>query len=91
MTLVPFSVSLSAFQWMPLEEYAAQPFIQKHEQFNYIAKACLEKKKGNYAGFSAVPTTTAFSRKQNYLYFNNKDLSGTNTCENSHPGKLWSP
>lgn len=82
---------LSTFQWMPLEEYAAQPFIQKHEQFNYIAKACLEKKRGNYTGFSAVPAATGFSSKKNYLYFNKKDLSGTNIYENSNAGKLWSP
>ncbi|KAI8557909.1 hypothetical protein RHMOL_Rhmol04G0047600 [Rhododendron molle] len=79
---------IAAAKWMPLEEYAAQPFNQKHEQFNFIAKACLEKKKGNYTGFSAVPTTTGFTRKQNYLYLNKEDLRGTNICENSHTGKL---
>ncbi|KAA8526624.1 hypothetical protein F0562_008173 [Nyssa sinensis] len=62
-------------QWMQLEEYAAQPFVQTHEQFSYIAKICLAKKDNDYAaGFSAVPTTTGFSAKKSYLYFNNQDL-----------------
>lgn len=83
---------VAAAKWMPLEEYAAQPFIQKHELFNNIAKACLEKKKDNYTGFSAVHATTGFSSKKSYLYINKKDLlSCTNTCENSYMGKMRSP
>ncbi|CAL5336069.1 unnamed protein product [Camellia sinensis] len=62
---------IEAAKWMPLEEYAAQPFNQKREQFSKIANICLEKKKNNYTGFSAAPSTTAFSSKKNYLYFNN--------------------
>ncbi|THF95386.1 hypothetical protein TEA_003314 [Camellia sinensis var. sinensis] len=62
---------IEAAKWMPIEEYAAQPFNQKREQFNKIANICLEKKKNNYTGFSATPSTTAFSSKKNYLYFNN--------------------
>jgi len=60
-------------KWMPFEEYAAQPFVQKHEMFTLIANVCLEKKKNNYAGLSAVPTTTSFSSKRSILYVN-KDL-----------------
>jgi hypothetical protein len=37
---------------MPFEEYAAQPFIREHEQFNYVAKICLAKSDKGYAGFS---------------------------------------
>ncbi|PSR96466.1 Nudix hydrolase [Actinidia chinensis var. chinensis] len=58
---------IEAATWMPLEDYAAQPFVQKHEQFSYIARICLEKKNNNYTGFCAVHTTTAFSSKKNYL------------------------
>ncbi|GFZ12359.1 MutT/nudix family protein [Actinidia rufa] len=64
---------IEAATWMPFEDYAAQPFVQKHEQFSYIARICLEKKNNKYTGFCAVPTTTAFSSKKNYLYVN-KDL-----------------
>ncbi|CAL5390818.1 unnamed protein product [Camellia sinensis] len=62
---------IEAAKWMPIEEYAAQPFNQKREQFNKIANICLEKKNNNYTGFSAALSTTAFSSKKNYLYLNN--------------------
>lgn len=58
---------------MPFEEYAAQPFVQEREMFKLIANVCLEKKKNNYAGFSAVPTTKSFSSERSILYVN-KDL-----------------
>ncbi|CAK9167197.1 unnamed protein product [Ilex paraguariensis] len=57
-------------QWMLAEDYAAQPFVQNHMQFNSIAKLCLAKKDNHYTGFSAVPTTTGFSAKKSYLYSN---------------------
>ncbi|XP_055807757.1 nudix hydrolase 2-like [Solanum dulcamara] len=59
-------------QWMPLEEYAAQPFVKKHEMFNKIAEICLAKKDNKYNGFSKVLMTSAFSAKSNYLYFQPK-------------------
>ncbi|KAI8552195.1 hypothetical protein RHMOL_Rhmol06G0247100 [Rhododendron molle] len=60
-------------KWMPFDEYAAQPFVQKKEIFKSIADICLEKKNNNYSGFSAVPTTTGFSSKRSILYIH-KDL-----------------
>jgi hypothetical protein len=59
---------------MPIEDYAAQPYNQQHEQFKYVAKICLSKSAKGYAGFSPVPTTTG-SGKTSYLYFNNKDCN----------------
>lgn len=55
---------------MHMEEYAAQPFVKKHEMFNKIAEICLAKKKNKYNGFSKELMTSAFSAKKNYLYFN---------------------
>ncbi|KAK6919207.1 NUDIX hydrolase domain [Dillenia turbinata] len=63
---------IEAAKWMPIEEYAAQPFVREHELFDYVAKICLAKKDREYAGFSSVPTTTGFSSKKSYLYFNNR-------------------
>lgn len=57
---------------MSLEDYEAQPFIQKHDSFGSVAKVCLTKLEKEYAGFSPIPTTTA-SGKTNYLYFNSRD------------------
>ncbi|KAM7492426.1 hypothetical protein LguiA_035347 [Lonicera macranthoides] len=62
---------LAAAQWMSADEYAAQPFVQKREQFKYIAEICLAKKDNKYTGFSAVALTSGFSSKKNYLYYNN--------------------
>ena len=59
--------------WMLVEDYAAQPFNQKEELFNYVAKICLSKSEKNYAGFSPVATTTS-SGKTSYLYFNSQDM-----------------
>ncbi|KAH0669909.1 hypothetical protein KY285_024052 [Solanum tuberosum] len=56
-------------QWMAIEEYAAQPFIKKHEMFNKMAEICLAKKDNKYNGFSKVLMTSAFSNKRTYLYY----------------------
>ncbi|BAT80488.1 hypothetical protein VIGAN_03007600 [Vigna angularis var. angularis] len=60
--------------WMPVEDYAAQPFVQEHEQFDFVAKICSSKLDGNYTGFSNVPTCTS-SGKKTYLYLSNRDAS----------------
>ena len=58
---------------MPIEDYAAQPFNQKQELFNYVAKICLSKSEKNYVGFSPLATTTSFG-ETSYLYFNSQDM-----------------
>ncbi|KAG4964210.1 hypothetical protein JHK85_039185 [Glycine max] len=60
--------------WMPVEDYAAQPFVQDNELFDFIRKICFSKLDGNYNGFSNVLTCTS-SGKKTYLYFNNRDAS----------------
>ncbi|PWA77951.1 nudix hydrolase 6-like protein [Artemisia annua] len=59
---------IEAAQWMPVEEYANQPFIKKHKSFDYIAKICMAKKDNKCVGFSALSTATATSAKKSYLY-----------------------
>ncbi|XP_039005759.1 nudix hydrolase 10-like [Hibiscus syriacus] len=66
---------IEAAQWMSLDDYAEQPFIQKHDSFRSVAKVCLTKLEKEYAGFSPVPTTTTASGKTSYLYFNSRDVS----------------
>ncbi|KAK7299817.1 hypothetical protein RJT34_10645 [Clitoria ternatea] len=61
-------------QWIPVEDYAAQPFVQENELFDFITKICISKLDGNYTGFSNVHTRTS-SGKSTYLYFNNRDAS----------------
>ncbi|KAI3753498.1 hypothetical protein L2E82_25552 [Cichorium intybus] len=55
-------------QWMPVEEYANQPFIKNRKSFEYIAKICLQKKDNKYVGFTSLPTATATSATSSYLY-----------------------
>ncbi|KAK9267823.1 hypothetical protein L1049_010259 [Liquidambar formosana] len=62
-------------QWMQFEEYASQPFVQKHDLFRYMIDICLTKRDGKYSGFSPVPTTSPFSNEKSYLYLNSRDLN----------------
>lgn len=58
---------------MPIDEYAAQPFVKKNPIFESVANVCLAKKDKKYTGFSTLATTTS-SGKSSTLYFNNQDL-----------------
>ncbi|KAE8676312.1 Nudix hydrolase 10 [Hibiscus syriacus] len=66
---------IEAAQWMSVDDYAEQPFIQKHDSFRGVAKVCLTKSEKEYAGFSPVPRTTTASGKTSYLYFNSRDVN----------------
>lgn len=61
-------------QWMRLEEYAAQPFVQKHELLKNIVDIGLAKTESGYTGFSPVQIKSAFSSKQSYFYLNSGAL-----------------
>ncbi|KAG8658379.1 nudix hydrolase 2 isoform X2 [Manihot esculenta] len=74
-------LEIEAAQWMPFEEYAAQPFAQKHELFKYIADLCLAKLDRSYAGFSPLPTTSFFNDQISYLYSNIQDLKRTSSAD----------
>ncbi|KAK8717810.1 hypothetical protein V6N13_045064 [Hibiscus sabdariffa] len=65
---------IEAAQWMPFNEYAAQPFVQKHDAFSSVANVCLTKLETDYVGFSPIPRTTS-SGKTSYLYYNSRDLN----------------
>ncbi|XP_028752915.1 nudix hydrolase 10-like [Neltuma alba] len=67
-------LEIEAAQWMPFEEYAAQPFNQKHEPFKYISELCLAKIQSNYGGFSARPISSYFNEQLSFLYLNSHDL-----------------
>ncbi|XP_021805899.1 nudix hydrolase 2-like [Prunus avium] len=67
------NLEIAAAQWMPVEEYAAQPFIRQNKMFDYVAEICLAKSDKDYAGFSPMRTTTS-SGKRSYLYHNKRDM-----------------
>ncbi|XP_028780738.1 nudix hydrolase 7-like [Neltuma alba] len=60
---------IAAAEWMPVKDYAAQPFVTQNSGFDSVAKICLEKLDGNYTGFSPLPIVSS-SGKKTYLYFN---------------------
>ncbi|KAF7847918.1 hypothetical protein BT93_L2453 [Corymbia citriodora subsp. variegata] len=66
------NVEIEAAQWMPIEEYAKQPFVVKNKQFNFMAKICLAKADDGHPGFSALATTTG-GGKRTYIYCNNPE------------------
>ncbi|XVF70892.1 hypothetical protein PTKIN_Ptkin11bG0198700 [Pterospermum kingtungense] len=77
-------LEIEAAQWMPFEEYACQPFAQKHQFFRYITELCVAKLDGGYAGFSPRPTISMFHDYPSYLYLNNQDLDKSrkqNKCQ----------
>ncbi|KAK9924332.1 hypothetical protein M0R45_032709 [Rubus argutus] len=65
---------IAAAQWMPVEDYAAQPFVKQNKLFDYVAEICLAKTDKHYTGFTPLATTTS-SGKPSYLYFNHWDMS----------------
>ncbi|XP_031106738.1 nudix hydrolase 2-like [Ipomoea triloba] len=79
-------LEIEAAQWMPFEEYAAQPFIQKHSFFKYINDLWLAKEVGKYRGFVPVPITSFFNDPISYLYVNKRDLNQQNLSK-IHPLK----
>ncbi|PWZ06743.1 Nudix hydrolase 2, partial [Zea mays] len=65
---------IEACQWMPVEEFAAQPFVQKHELVKYILEVGLAKVDKEYAGFSPISIKSAFTDKLSLFYMNRRDL-----------------
>ncbi|XP_058112488.1 nudix hydrolase 2-like isoform X2 [Magnolia sinica] len=78
-------LEIEAAQWMPFEEYSAQPIVQKYELLKNIADICLVKasKKG-YAGFLPVSVKSGFPGQQShsYLYLNSRDLNHLSSSGN---------
>ncbi|KAK7273451.1 hypothetical protein RIF29_14501 [Crotalaria pallida] len=63
---------IEAAQWMPVEDYVAQPFVRENELFDFLTKIGLSKFDGKYTGFSSLLASTS-SGKKSRVYFNHKD------------------
>ncbi|KAL0443278.1 UNVERIFIED_CONTAM: Nudix hydrolase 10 [Sesamum latifolium] len=66
---------IEAAQWMPITEYAAQPFPPEYSIFKHAADICLAKVDKGYAGFSPLPITSSFNDQISHLYVNTEDLN----------------
>lgn len=73
--IVKQDLEIEAAQWMPLEEYAAQPFVQKHRIFKYIGELCSAKLENRYTGFTPLELKSFFDDKSSYLYLNKQDMN----------------
>uniref|UniRef100_A0A2P2KZN8 Uncharacterized protein MANES_03G141300 n=1 Tax=Rhizophora mucronata TaxID=61149 RepID=A0A2P2KZN8_RHIMU len=67
-------LEIEAAQWMPLEDFAAQPFAQKDDIFKHITDSCLAKVDRDYIGFSPITCRSIFTNQTSYLYANIRDL-----------------
>ncbi|KAI9123963.1 hypothetical protein K1719_005263 [Acacia pycnantha] len=66
-------------QWMPFEEYAAQPFNKKHEFVKQMNEVCWAKTGGHYSGFSPVPSYSSFYNSKGFMFFNAGGLKRCNS------------
>lgn len=76
---------IEAAQWMPIEEYAADPLVQKHEFAKYILDVGIAKTENRYAGFSPTCLSSNFADVQSFLYLNTRDLEQKSSNENVVP------
>ncbi|CAN4117822.1 unnamed protein product [Withania somnifera] len=67
-------LEIEAAQWMPIEEYAALPFVQKHGLFKYIKDLCMVKAERSYPGLTPVPIKSFFDASTSFLYFSKDGL-----------------
>lgn len=66
---------IEAAQWMPIEEFASQPIVHKHELLKYIVEVGLARFEKGYSGFSPLSITSVFSNRQSSLYLNTEYLN----------------
>ncbi|KAJ7946449.1 Nudix hydrolase [Quillaja saponaria] len=67
-------LEIEAAEWMPFEEYTAQPFVQQLDLLKYMTNICLARIDGDYSGFSPVLTSSGFSEEKHYMYLNTRGL-----------------
>ncbi|KAJ0751382.1 putative hydrolase [Helianthus annuus] len=70
-----FNFFFFVLQWMPLEEYAALPYVKKESLMWYTSELCKAKVDKGYSGFSPQPVTSFFSDKPSHIYLNKRDLN----------------
>ncbi|KAL3643068.1 hypothetical protein CASFOL_013883 [Castilleja foliolosa] len=68
-------IDVVGFSWMPVSEYAAQPFAKEHSVFKYAADFCLAKVDNGYTGFTPLPISSYFDEHISYLYAKKEDLN----------------
>eukprot|EP01018_Ginkgo_biloba_P001601 Gb_01398 [translate_table: standard] len=72
--IVKDDVEIHAAQWMPLEEFAAQPFYQKHNMLKKMLDICIANFENHYKGFSSFQMYSGCDEHPSYFYYNAKDI-----------------
>lgn len=68
-------LEIEAAEWLPFEEYAAQPFTQKNGLVRIILDVCKTKMEKGYIGFSPKPVTCYSGENSSYMYLNATDYN----------------
>ncbi|KAJ1703665.1 hypothetical protein LUZ63_003444 [Rhynchospora breviuscula] len=78
---------IEAARWMPIEEFASQPFVEKHQLLKYMVDISMAKIGRGYTGLTPVRISSAFTDKLSHIYVNigdlnqsNQDGSGSSSC-----------
>lgn len=58
------------FQWMPLEEFVKQSFIQEDHMFQKIMDICIQRLRKCYCGLTAHNVISRFDGRRSTLYYN---------------------
>ncbi|XP_030471290.1 nudix hydrolase 10-like [Syzygium oleosum] len=69
-------LEIEAAQWLPLEDFAAQPFAQQNDLCECITEICLARANHDYSRFVPVdtPTRSISDNGLQYVYLNAKTL-----------------
>ncbi|CAN6479799.1 unnamed protein product [Victoria cruziana] len=70
-TIVKHDSEIADAMWMPVEEYASQPYVQKRESMKMVADMILAKINNSYTGFCMVGAQSSTSTKKHNFYLNN--------------------
>eukprot|EP01018_Ginkgo_biloba_P023237 Gb_28827 [translate_table: standard] len=62
-------------QWMPAEEFVAQPFYQQHGYLKKMFDVCIASYEKRYKGFSAVQTVPMPAKQHSFFYYNVLDMN----------------
>lgn len=57
------------FQWMPVDEFIAQPYYQDDCLSKKVIDICMEAKEDRYGGFIGHQLNSKIDGKLSYLYY----------------------
>uniref|UniRef100_A0A0D6R947 Nudix hydrolase domain-containing protein n=1 Tax=Araucaria cunninghamii TaxID=56994 RepID=A0A0D6R947_ARACU len=81
--IVAQELEIEQAQWMPLDEFVAQPYYKEHVTLKEMLDICIASSKKIYRGFSAIQTVSKNSNLPNISYYNIADMSRFNSLYGS--------